>query len=175
MGSFFGEAFGADDVRAGEGGGPGGEEHVVFKVEGYHVGYGVPEGLDVGFEVWGEGDWGEDSEVAGLETDLGEGVSFLDVRWEERGEIPIVALPPNFILPMRRKGRETVVTPGTSSRITITSSGFEGPEFAMIPVLVVIFLSFLSTSGSVCECVCESYELWCCRCCRCLTHQRKVY
>lgn len=42
---------------------------MVFEVEGYHVGDGGAEGLDVGFEVGGEGDWGEDCEVAGLETD----------------------------------------------------------------------------------------------------------
>lgn len=75
---------------------------------------------------------------------MGERVSSLDVRRRVEGEIPIVALPPNFILPARRKGRETVVTPGTSSRITMTSSGFEGPEFDMIPILLLFVSSFLS-------------------------------
>ena len=47
--------------------------------------------------------------------------------WEqERGNIPTVALPPNFILPNRKNGTEKVVTFGERSRMTITSSGFLG-------------------------------------------------
>jgi hypothetical protein len=47
---------------------------------------------------------------------------------QRRGDIilPTVALPPNFILPNRRKGTEKVVTLGERSRMTITSSGFLG-------------------------------------------------
>ena len=44
----------------------------------------------------------------------------------QRGNIPIVALPPNLILSNLKKGTERVVTPGTTSRMTITSSGLLG-------------------------------------------------
>jgi hypothetical protein len=47
-------------------------------------------------------------------------------RGKVRGDIPTVALPPNFILPNRRNGTENVVTLGERSRMTITSSGFLG-------------------------------------------------
>jgi hypothetical protein len=47
-------------------------------------------------------------------------------REKERGGLPTVALPPNFILPNRRNGTENVVTLGERSRMTITSSGFLG-------------------------------------------------
>lgn len=56
-------------------------------------------------------------------------------------EIPIVARPPNFIRPKRRKGTERVVTPGTSSRITITSSGFWGTSLDVM--LCDFFLDFV--------------------------------
>lgn len=36
--------------------------------------------------------------------------------------IPIVALPPNLMTPPLEKGTESVVTPGTNSRMTICSS-----------------------------------------------------
>jgi hypothetical protein len=45
---------------------------------------------------------------------------------------PTVALPPNLINPHRRKGTERVVIPGTTSRMTITSSGFFGTSFVDI-------------------------------------------
>lgn len=48
------------------------------------------------------------------------------------GDIPIVARPPNFIRPKRRKGTESVVTPGTRSRMTITSSGCWGMSLDVI-------------------------------------------
>lgn len=60
---------------------------------------------------------------------------------EREGNKPIVALPPNFISPNRRKGTERVVTPGTISRITITSSGFEGMSFSDILVVCVMLFS----------------------------------
>lgn len=45
----------------------------------------------------------------------------------EMDSIPIVPLPPTFILPNRKKGTESVVTVlGTTSRMTITFSGSEG-------------------------------------------------
>lgn len=47
----------------------------------------------------------------------------------EGGEVPIVARPPIFIRPKRRKGTERVVTFGAMSRITITCSGFGGMSF----------------------------------------------
>ena len=47
----------------------------------------------------------------------------------EVGGEPTVALPPNLISPKRRNGTESVVIPGTTSRITITSSGFLGTSF----------------------------------------------
>ena len=53
------------------------------------------------------------------------------------GDIPIVALPPIFIRPKRRKGTERVVTFGTMSRITITSSGFWGTSLADIFALMI--------------------------------------
>jgi hypothetical protein len=60
---------------------------------------------------------------------------FGERRWR-REELPIVARPPIFIRPNRRKGTERVVTFGAMSRITITSSGFEGMSFeVMIAVL----------------------------------------
>lgn len=40
-------------------------------------------------------------------------------------DIPIVALPPNLILPNRKNGTESVVTFGDTSRITMTFSGSE--------------------------------------------------
>lgn len=46
-----------------------------------------------------------------------------------RGAKPTVALPPILISPKRENGTERVVIPGTTSRITITSSGFEGMSF----------------------------------------------
>lgn len=51
---------------------------------------------------------------------------------EGNGNKPIVALPPTFINPKREKGTERVVTPGTSSRITITSSGFDGTSLEVM-------------------------------------------
>lgn len=42
----------------------------------------------------------------------------------------IVARPPNLTRPPRRKGTESVVTPGTISRITMTSSGFLGTSLS---------------------------------------------
>jgi hypothetical protein len=51
---------------------------------------------------------------------------------EGNGDKPIVALPPTFINPKRRKGTERVVMPGTSSRITITSSGFDGTSLEVM-------------------------------------------
>lgn len=48
------------------------------------------------------------------------------------GDEPIVARPPNLIRPKRRKGTESVVTPGTTSRMTITSSGFLGMSLSDI-------------------------------------------
>lgn len=56
---------------------------------------------------------------------------------ERGGELPIVARPPIFILPNRRKGTESVVTFGAMSRITITSSGFEGMSLEVMLTLVV--------------------------------------
>lgn len=40
--------------------------------------------------------------------------------------IPIVARPPHLSVPKRRKGTESVVTPGATSRITMTFSGSAG-------------------------------------------------
>lgn len=49
------------------------------------------------------------------------------LRRGERGrDVPTVARPPTFMRPKRRKGTESVVTLGVISRMTITSSGFEG-------------------------------------------------
>ena len=48
--------------------------------------------------------------------------------------LPTVALPPNLINPNRRNGTESVVIPGTTSRITITSSGLLGTSFADIVI-----------------------------------------
>lgn len=42
---------------------------------------------------------------------------------EEDQIIPIVARPPHFKVPKRRKGTENVVTPGATSRMTMTFSG----------------------------------------------------
>jgi hypothetical protein len=47
-------------------------------------------------------------------------------RGRQKGDVPTVARPPNFMRPNRRKGTESVVTLGAISRITITSSGFSG-------------------------------------------------
>jgi len=72
LGALFGEAFGADDVRGGEGAVPGREVHMVFDVGGDEVGYwggGGGEGGDGGFEGGGEGCGGEDGEGAGAEFD----------------------------------------------------------------------------------------------------------
>lgn len=55
-------------------------------------------------------------------------------RGEE--EVPIVARPPNFIRPNLRNGTESVVTPGTISRITVVSSG-------VVEVLVAIVLAVM--------------------------------
>ena len=52
--------------------------------------------------------------------------------WSLDKRIPIVARPPTFILPKRRKGVERVVRPGESSRITITSDGLAGMSFDVI-------------------------------------------
>jgi hypothetical protein len=51
-------------------------------------------------------------------------------------DVPIVARPPNFIRPNRRKGTERVVTLGVISRITITPSGFWGTSLSDIVVVV---------------------------------------
>lgn len=48
----------------------------------------------------------------------------------------IVARPPIFIRPNRRKGTERVVTFGAMSRITITSSGFEGTSLEVMIAVV---------------------------------------
>ena len=45
--------------------------------------------------------------------------------WEE-GEIPIVALLPNFMRPNLRNGCVRVVTPGATSRTTMALSGSVG-------------------------------------------------
>lgn len=47
-------------------------------------------------------------------------------RGWEGGEIPIVALAPNFMRPNRRNGVARVVTPGTTSRTTMVLSGSVG-------------------------------------------------
>lgn len=49
----------------------------------------------------------------------------------------IVARPPIFILPNRKKGTERVVTFGAMSRITITSSGFEGTSLDVMMAVVM--------------------------------------
>lgn len=40
--------------------------------------------------------------------------------------VPKVALPPIFILPKRRKGRDSVTISGVTLRMTMTLSGFLG-------------------------------------------------
>lgn len=50
----------------------------------------------------------------------------------EKSDIPIVALPPNLIIPKRKKGTESVVTFGVTSRITMTFSGSEGTSLSDI-------------------------------------------
>jgi hypothetical protein len=44
------------------------------------------------------------------------------------GDKPIVVRPPNLILPNLANGTENVVTFGTNSRMTITSSGLSGND-----------------------------------------------
>lgn len=64
------------------------------------------------------------------------------MRVEGRGEgnIPIVALPPNFIRPNLKNGIETVVTPGTISRMTAVSSG----SVLVLAAIVVFFFDLSS-------------------------------
>jgi hypothetical protein len=55
---------------------------------------------------------------------------------EEEYPIPMVARPPTLISPNRRNGTESVVMPGTTSRITMTASGFAGTSLDDIFVIV---------------------------------------
>ena len=99
------------------------------------VGYGPAERLEFLVDGGCQCDGGEDGEGAGGELYcwtvrrycLRERCS--NESWRGSESIPIVALPPNLINPKRRKGTESVVTPGTTSRMTITSSGLLGMSF----------------------------------------------
>jgi hypothetical protein len=66
--SLFGQPFHADDLGLGVGFGPGGEEDVVFDVQGDDVFEGAERG-DGLLDFFGEGSGGEDGEGAGLEAD----------------------------------------------------------------------------------------------------------
>ena len=55
------------------------------------------------------------------------------------GVVPIVVLPPNFIRPNRRKGTETIVTPGTISRMTAVRSG----SVSMPPAIIAVLFPFI--------------------------------
>lgn len=84
-----------------------------------------------------------------------------DLNWGEWEGIPIVARPPNFIRPKRRNGTLRVVTPGTSSRITITSSGFWGMSF---DVILCDLLGETRLYDAGMSCICGGYMRGCCVC-----------
>jgi hypothetical protein len=65
--AFLGEALGTDYVRVGKGGRPLREIDVMLDVRSGDVGYGA-KGLEMRADFVGEGDGGEDGEVAGLKS-----------------------------------------------------------------------------------------------------------
>lgn len=81
LGALLREAFRSDEMRVGIGLVPFGEEDVVLEIGGGHVRDAVSESLEFARDGGREGDWGEDGELTGCETDcLGEGLVF--ICWE---------------------------------------------------------------------------------------------
>lgn len=61
--------------------------------------------------------------------------------------IPTVPLPPNLINPNRRNGVEKVVIPGTTSLITMTSSGFLGTSLSDILLIIDVDVDVVQNVG----------------------------
>lgn len=135
--AFLGEAFGAEDGGVGEGGVPGAEEDVVL------VG-----GVSLGFR--------EKRVGRGVHTSMSSAVMYFtspssetfcltsSVRatGEKTAREPfwrrtMVPRPPIFMRPKREKGTERVVmVRGMTSRITMTSAGFEGTSLEVMLMMM---------------------------------------
>lgn len=131
FGTFLRKTFGSDEVGVWIGFVPVGKKDVVLEIGGCDVGDAVPEGLEFGCDRRGEGNGRENGELTRCETDCWHNLlAFVCDERAKKRDIPIVALPPNLIMPNRKKGTESVVIFGVTSRITMTFSGSEGTSLS---------------------------------------------
>lgn len=153
FGTFLRKTFGSNEVGVWIGFVPVGEKDVVLEIGGCDVGDAVSEGLEFGCYRRGEGNGREDGELTRCETDCWD--NLLAFVWDERTkkrEIPIVALPPNLIMPNRKKGTESVVTFGVTSRITMTFSGSEGTSLSdMMKICLYGFVDIVMLENGLYE------------------------
>lgn len=131
LGTFLGKTLGSNEVGVWIGLVPLGEKDVVLEIGGCNVGDAVSERLEFACYRGGEGNGREDGELSRCETDYwNDRLAFVCGERAEKRDIPIVARPPNLIMPNRKKGTESVVIFGVKSRITMTFSGSEGTSLS---------------------------------------------